>query len=163
MIQLAVSRIRQNLNCLIGHFKHLIYIYSVRQDRNGISPCEAFWLVYKESLRNWTKQHHVTGPALYCPLPADVLAELVGVTCWGKTLRIYLWNFCLAAPWAGLWCRHTIQTVFIYDIMAGLIFYLQNQALVQKNSELFCDWTVLNFIKRPPIIKFIHEGKFENL
>ena len=32
--------------------------------------------------------------------------------------------------WAGLWCRHTIQTVFIYDIMAGLIFYLQNQALV---------------------------------
>ena len=31
--------------------------------------------------------HHVTGPALYCPLLADVLAELVGVTCWRKTLR----------------------------------------------------------------------------
>ena len=37
-----------------------------------------FWLVYKESLRNWTKQHHVTGPA-YCPLLADVLAERVGI------------------------------------------------------------------------------------
>ena len=36
------------------------------------------WLVYKESLRNWTKQQHVTGPA-YCPLLADVLAERVGI------------------------------------------------------------------------------------
>ena len=26
-----------------------------------------FWLVYKESLRNWTKQHHVTGRACTAP------------------------------------------------------------------------------------------------
>ena len=56
----------------------------------------------QRKLAKLDKQHHVTGPALYCPLLADVLAELVGVTCWRKTLRCYkllcgdLWNFCLA-------------------------------------------------------------------
>jgi hypothetical protein len=100
-----------------------------------------------------TTSCHWAGPVL--PLLADVLAELVGVNCWRKTLRcVDLWRSCPGLLMGGsMVSAHNTNRLHIWH--NGRINFLSSKIKRWSRKQRVVPW--LNSAKfhhkRPPIIK----------